>query len=81
MDYDSCMNGPKIHDTCGCLVGASDMAAQAAADAEATYQQWVAWGCGPWDCDMPCMPDNATYYCTPEGSECNGRCDAAWGPD
>ena len=81
MDYDSCINGPKIHDTCGCQVGASEMAADAAAQAEALYQQWVALGCGPWECDTPCMPNGATYYCTGVGSGCDGRCDAAWGQD
>jgi hypothetical protein len=79
MNYDSCMNGPKIHDPCGCRVGASDMAQQAAADAEALYQEWVAAGCGPFECNTPCMPDNATYYCTQTGTNCDGRCDAAWG--
>jgi hypothetical protein len=79
MDYDSCMNGPKIHDTCGCLVGASELAQQAAADAEALYQQWVSAGCGPFECNTPCLPDNATYYCTPTGTNCDGKCDAMWG--
>jgi len=79
MNTDSCINGPKIHDTCGCLVGASSMATDIANNAESLYHTWVTQGCGPYQCEQPCFSDNTPYYCTPQGPNCGGSCQPGFG--
>lgn len=77
-DSDSCINGPKIHDLCGCPIGASQAASNVAAQAEAVYQQWVSLGCGPYDCDQPCFSPDTPYYCFSNGGGCGGSCQPGW---
>jgi len=73
MGNDSCLLGPKIHDACGCEVGASANQAQAAADSEQAYGAWTAAGCGPQPCGKRC-PTGATWSCMPNMMACMGSC-------
>lgn len=73
IDFDSCPNGKVISDQCGCPVGTSnDVLAQQASEA---FDAWVGAGCGPFDCDPPCIGgEGAVWFCTATGEGCVGVC-------
>lgn len=65
-----CTGQTVIMDPCGCEVVANDATSDAAAGALAAYDEWVALGCGPFDC-MTCPPPPSTpWYCDGDLMRC-----------
>ena len=68
-----CSDDRPIHDTCGCPIAAGASRVNEAKQAEASYQQWIAAGCGPLSCTGNCA--RPTYWtCNGETDGCAGTC-------
>ena len=72
VDANPCFGGLEIHDACGCPAGTANQAF--AKEANQAYDAWVAAGCGPHLCQIPCFNPGQTWTCAPSGMQCNGTC-------
>ncbi len=72
LDSDPCMGGIEIIDTCGCPAGTADQAL--ANQALHAYDAWVAGGCGPHLCQIPCVSPGGSWSCNGNGMNCAGSC-------
>ena len=77
IDFDECMNGPTLYDTCGCPTGASVTKKAEYEAATAAYDAWTMAGCGPHDCGKPCASPGGAWICKQSGEGCVGTCQPA----
>ncbi|MFO0554964.1 MAG: hypothetical protein U0271_41690 [Polyangiaceae bacterium] len=76
IDFDACGVGQVISDPCGCPAGTSDQGLATAA--QEAFDAWVAAGCGPELCGEPCFGGDVKWFCSGDGTNCNGKCTAAF---
>ena len=74
LDSNPCMGGIEIIDSCGCPAGTADQAL--AKQAQHAYDVWVAGGCGPHLCQVPCGKPGGSWSCGGNGMSCSGTCQA-----
>ena len=77
IDFDECMNGPTLYDTCGCPVGGSISKKEEYQAAFDAYNAWTMAGCGPHDCGKPCVSPGGAWTCKQSGEGCVGTCQPA----
>lgn len=65
-----CTGHTIIMDPCGCEVVANDTISDAAGQALAAYDAWVAQGCGPVDCMTCPPPPSSPWYCDGDLMRC-----------
>lgn len=78
--FDGCSVVASVTDRCGCERQANGSLLGEVALAQGLYAEWVAAGCGPFDCGSPCAGAEPFGYCESNGSSCSGHCVGAAPP-
>jgi len=72
IDVEQCTGDLIIYDQCGCEWAANAFEPELATAALAAYDEWVDFGCGPWDCAW--CPTPVPAYCEMGSDGVTGSC-------